>query len=438
MGVKGTGAAARMALAVVLVGVMAETGISATAAARSPLTITFGSWGGSAENQQLLAIVQQINARNRGRFILKNININSNYEQKLEVELAANSAPDIFYANNSMLPTFESQHVLFNISPYLSHHKNAQYLDAVEDPANYLPVTLREATYRGQYYALPWIAMPVVTYVNPVLFRKAHLALPSTSWTWGDFVKDARAITDAKAGVYGYLQANGWPPVNLYIWSYGGHILNASGTKSTVDSSQAIAGLTLMSTFVKDGIVPPQAAIANVAIEDLFRAGKLGMFIGGADDGVYNTRGFKATVATVPRGTRQANFLWMADLAVNRRAPDKNVVMDAYFQLLAAIDHWKIVSPVLPFANARVIESVNLHNPHAPSGHTPASRIAVIMSSLRHARRYRMLKNAAQMAKYWTVLANDLYEPILLQKATPAQAARTAAKDLDAIIASTH
>ncbi len=434
---KGTVAAARVALAVVLVGAIAQTGIS-VAAAKSPPVITFGSWGGSAENQQLLAIVQQINARNRGRFVLKNINVNSNYEQKLEVELAAGSAPDIFYVNNSMLPTFESQHVLFNITPYLSHHKNAQYLDAVEDPANYLPVTLREATYHGQYYALPWIAMPVVTYVNPVLFRKAHLALPSMNWTWSDFLKDARAITDAKAGIYGYLQANGWPPVQLYLWSYGGHILNASGTRATVDSQRAIRGLELMSTFVKDGVVPPQAAIANVAIEDLFRAGKLGMFIGGADDGVYNTRGFTATVATVPRGTHAANFLWMADLAVNRRAPDKNVVMDAYFQLLAAIDHWKIVSPVLPFATAKVIESVNLHNPHAPQDHTPASRIPVIMASLKHAQRYRMLKNAAEMGKYWTVLSNDLYEPLLLQKETPQQAAQATAKALDAVIAAGH
>lgn len=402
-----------------------------TAHASGPVTITLGTWGGAAENSQLLQILQGINARNKKSFRIVDQNVNTNYEQKLTVELAAGTAPDIFYVNNSMMPTFEKEGALLDITPWMKRLSGYYH---VADPKNYFPVTLTNAVYHGHYYGLPWIAMPVVVYWNPVLFKKAHLAPPTPNWTWQTFLKDAKAMTDPKKGIYGFLQANGWPPVHLYIWSYGGHILNANGTRATIDSPQAIRGLSLMASFVKEGVIPPQSAIANVAIEDLFRAGKIGMFIGGADDGVYHTQGFKAKIAMIPRGTQPTNFLWMADLAVNAHAKHLPQVMQAYFQLLTAIDHWKIVSPVKTFATAQVIRSINLHDPYAPGDHTPPDRIPVILDSLKYARRYRMLHDPTLMSKYWTVLSNDIYEPILLGKATPAQAAAQAEKDLNAII----
>jgi multiple sugar transport system substrate-binding protein len=390
-----------------------------------PVTITFSSWGGADENKQLLQIIDKINEEHKGEFVIKNINIPSNYDQKLNTELAAGTAPDIFYVSDSNVPQYAKNGALLNLTPYINKYKD-QYV--VANPDNYFPNSLANDKYNGDYYALPWIAQPVVMYYNPKLFEEHHVPLPHKGWTWDEFIKDAKALTDPAHHVYGYLQSNGWPPVEMYVWSYGGDFFDSNLTKSTLDSPEAVKGIDLMKRMVDEKVVPPLAELANVDIESLFRQGRVAMFAGGAADGNYNTNGFTAKIAEMPKGTQHASFLWIADLAINAHTQkDKDVVFKAYVALLDAIDHWKVVPPVKQYAQN--LDQISI--PDAPGGHTPADRIPVILDSMQYARSPQLIP---KMDKYYTVLTNDIYQPVLSGKTTAQAAAKQAASDLSALL----
>ena len=97
----------------------------------------------------------------------------SNYDQKLKTELAAGSAPDIFYLNDGEAPMYANDGALLNLDPYLNKYKSQ---NPVANTSDYYPVTLTNDTYKGSYYALPWIGQPTVMYYNPKLFQQAGLA----------------------------------------------------------------------------------------------------------------------------------------------------------------------------------------------------------------------------------------------------------------------
>lgn len=403
-------------------GVLAPQALAGTSSS-APVTITFGSWGGDQENQQLLAIINKINAQFKGRIVIKDYNVPANYDQKLNTELAANTAPDIFYLNDGLAQTYASEGVLKNLSQYISQNKHKSL---VANPANYFQNALSDVKYQGQYFSLPWIAQPVVMYYNPSLFKAAHLPMPSPNWTWSTFMHDAKVLTNAKTGVYGFLQANGWPPAEMYIWSEGGSIYNKSMTKAELTSPADVRGLTLMQTMIKEGVVPPLAKLANVNIEDLFLQGKVAMFAGGAADGNYNATGFTAKIQQIPMGTKHASDLYLADLAINAKSSvSTQDLYQAYTALLNGIDHWKVVPPVRQLANQ--LESIDV--PGAPGNRTPADRIAPILASLKYAQVIPVIKN---MSNYWTIMGNDIYQPLLLGTLTPKQVAAKAQADLTA------
>lgn len=400
---------------------------SNTSNPKGPVTITFGTWGGAEEDAQLHKIIDKINAEHKNEFQIKELNVPSNYDQKLKTQVAAGTAPDIFYLPDGEAATYAANGVLLNLQPYLDKYKS-QY--TVADINNYYPATLKNDVYQGSYYALPWIGQPTVMYYNPEIFKQAGLSEPKSGWTWDDFLKDCEVIKQ-KTGKYGFLLSNGWPPVYDFIWSYGGDFWNKDLTKSTFDSPQTIKALTLLHTLVTEKLVPSQAELANVDIEDLFRQGKVAMFMGGAADGNYAAQGFTAKVAVLPKGTQQVTDLGIDDMAINAHTKvDKETVFKAYMALLDAIDHWKIVPPIKQYAAN--LEQMDV--PDAPGGHTPADRVQPILDSMKVARLYQTLPNPTAMQNFWNVLANDVYEPLLMNTSTPEEIAKKTQADLDALL----
>jgi multiple sugar transport system substrate-binding protein len=421
------GAAGMMMLSMTGCGTAGQGNSGGQHSAKGPVTITFGTWGGAEEDAQLHKIIDKINAEHKNEFQIKEINTPSNYDQKLKTQIAAGTAPDIFYLNDSQVSTYAQSGAILNLQPYLEKYKD-KYVVANTD--NYYPNTLKNDKYNGSYYALPWIGQPTVMYYNPKLFKQAGLPEPKAGWTWNDFLRDCRVIKQ-KTGTYGFLLANGWPPVYDFIWSYGGDLWNHDMTKSTFDSPQTIKALTMLHTLVQEKLVPSQAELANVDIEDLFRQGKVAMFMGGAADGNYSAKGFTAKVAPIPKGTQQVTDLGVYDMAINAHTKvDKDVAFKAFVALLDGIDHWKVVPPVKQYAAN--LEKIEI--PDAPGGHTPADRIQPILESMKHARTYQTLSNPTAMQNFWNVLANDVYEPLLLGQETPAQIAKKTQADLNALL----
>lgn len=223
------------------------------------------------------------------------------------------------------------------------------------------------------------------------------------------------------------MQTNGWPPVEMYIWAYGGDVFSKDHSQVTIGQPNAVQGLKLMENFVKDQITPPPSQLANVDSEDLFRQGRVAMFAGGAADGNYDTKGFTAKVAEMPIGTQPATYLYVADMAINAKVKNPDLAFQAMCALLEKIDHWKVLTPIKQYA----ANLADIEIPDAPNGHTPQDRIAPILNSAKYARLPLQIQD---MTDYYNIMSNDIYQPILSAKTDAATAAAKAASDLQAIL----
>ncbi len=407
-----------------LAGCSSVSAAAKPAAAKNVPVITFGSWIPWSAHPGHVKLLNEINHANRGRFIIKPVYTPpSGYDQKLLTELAAGDAPDFFYVDYGFVSSFAANHTLLALSPYLQQLKK-QYLAA--NPQNYYPASLAGDRIGGKYYALPFIDQPYVMYYNPQLFKAAHLPMPTANWTWTQFLRDAKALTVPAKHQFGYLQASGWPPLETYIWSYGGHMFNPQGTRAELTSPADLKGIELMQTMVRDKIIPPQAQIENLNIEDLFRQGKVAMFLGGANDGnyTYGNHRINTAIAPIPRGTQQVTGDYVAEIAVNAKAANPKLVVQAYLDILTAYAHTHVAPPIRQYAQRLKTIYVN----SAPGGHIPAARIPIILDSMKFARSLRPMQN---MTNYYNIETNDLYDPILLGTSSAKAAAQKAETDMN-------
>src|SRR3984957_9190389 len=128
------------------------------------------------------------------------------------------------------------------------------------------------ATVDGKVIGIPALVDNLAVVYNKTLFAKAHLPLPSATWTWNDFVADAQKLTDASSKQYG----------TAYV-TPGGAILNAGNTKAAFDSAAGLQSLTTLQTMaVKDHSMYLDQSDSEYG--NLFNSGKIGMLVTGPWD----------------------------------------------------------------------------------------------------------------------------------------------------------
>ncbi|MFG2607980.1 ABC transporter substrate-binding protein [Streptomyces sp. NPDC048514] len=123
-----------------------------------------------------------------------------------------------------------------------------------------LPPVVDTATYDGRLYAVPY-----VTNAGLLLYRKDVLAEEGVRppRTWAELEHDAKTLAP-RHGLGGY--AGQFLPyegltVNAAeaVYSAGGTILGAEGTRVTVDSAAAREGIGFLARGVREGWIPKQA-----------------------------------------------------------------------------------------------------------------------------------------------------------------------------------
>src|SRR5580698_1153026 len=144
------------------------------------------------------------------------------------------------------------------------------------------------ATVNGKVIGIPALVDNLAVVYNKTLFAKAHLPLPSATWTWNDFVTDAQKLSDGGTKQYGtaYVTPGDEDTVwhwEALLWEAGGPILNPSNTKAAFDSPAGLQSLsTLRAMAITDKSMyldPSDSEYAN-----LFNSGKIGMLVTGPWD----------------------------------------------------------------------------------------------------------------------------------------------------------
>ncbi len=150
---------------------------------------------------------------------------------------------------------------------------------------------------------------------------------------------------------------NGWPPPQMFVWQAGGDVVSADLSSSPIDSPEAIEGFQFYADMIYDDVhTPPEAVIQEQGFGEMFKAGKIAMFMGGAADDLDRVEGLDVGVVAVPAGPAgRQTFAWTASTVVAAQTENPDLACEALVKLTEGIHHWKIVAPRLSLATAEGI-----------------------------------------------------------------------------------
>jgi multiple sugar transport system substrate-binding protein len=212
--------------------------------------------------------------------------------QKLNVQLAGNAAPDLFYYVVDRLPALAGRGQVSDVT-----ERFAPLVD------QFHPEVVESCRVDGKLYMVPFHFSTDILFYNRDWFQKSEEPVPDESWDWQKFADVTTRLVALGVGQAKFVTV--LPRPLLLLQSFGG-VLFADG-KCTVNSPESIAALQFYRDLVARGIAPTTAAMGEVEAFDgvnLFRDGKIPLLVGrtymlAEFDHISN---FHWDVAPVPKG----------------------------------------------------------------------------------------------------------------------------------------
>ena len=152
---------------------------------------------------------------------------------------------------------------------------------------DFFPVGIKQNTYNGKLYGIPWILSPNALFYNKKLFREAGLDPNKPPKTWSELQSYAMKLT--KRGSKGLLKQVGYadflnnpPNFDLYLWQSGGELVSVDGKRAIFNSSKGKFVLQWMKSFIEKeagSVTNLQTFTSNFkgATQDPFGQGVLAM-----------------------------------------------------------------------------------------------------------------------------------------------------------------
>jgi multiple sugar transport system substrate-binding protein len=198
--------------------------------------------------------------------------------QKLAASFAGNDSPDISYTYGSWSSQLE---------------RSGRTLDLrhdVADPDLHWDEFTSAARKTAQPTGRKVIGMPAVVdnislFYNKTVFDRAGVAYPTDDWTWADFRKAAKQLTDRESNSFGYgYSVTGseettwqlWP----HLWQNGGAILSKDGQRAAFDSEAGVDAVR----FLRDMAVKDKSVYldqTDTKFAQLFASDRIGMMTSG-------------------------------------------------------------------------------------------------------------------------------------------------------------
>ncbi len=238
-----------------------------------------------ALHQKIIDQFQQTHPRVRVRVIY-----DTSKFQKLNVQLAGNAGPDVFYYVVDRLPALAQRGQISDLTATFAPLADQFY-----------PEVIDACRVNGKLYMVPFHFSTDVLFYNHDWFEKGGEPMPDESWDWQKFADVAARLAARRQNKI----ATVLPRPLLLVQSFGG-VLFADG-KCAVKSPETIAALQFYRDLVARGVAPTTAAMGEVEAFDgvnLFRDGKIPVLVGRTYmlTEFDHITDFRWDVAPVPKG----------------------------------------------------------------------------------------------------------------------------------------
>jgi multiple sugar transport system substrate-binding protein len=270
----------------------------------------------------------------------------SPYQDKLKVDIAAGTAPDVFWLPGTDIADFAKAGLIMNIREEAAktEHSDADFYAGPMESLTVDPAT--GATSPDFLWGIPRDVSTFALYMNLDLIQAAGVDDPrelaaAGNWDWDAFEATSKAITDLGDGNKGFGAGGWWANWGYFVHSAGGGFFNEDRTACALDSDESVAGLEYLKGLYDNGYGVPFGEDA----EPGFKAGQVGMFINGrwATPGAREITDFAWDVVELPTGAVEGrNWQFWGAYVVNAKTANPAAAWKLVQELTSADVQGKI------------------------------------------------------------------------------------------------
>jgi len=245
--------------------------------AQGQVEIQLSVWGMPWEDQIYTKYaIPQFEAENPG-IKVKFMRL-ENYWELLLTRHAAGEAPDVQRNLDMFYGRMRIREALTPLTEYVKGPEGVSLDD-------FYDVAIKSLSREGEIWALPQdICLRNGLYYNMRMFDEAGISYPTADWTIDKMIEVAKKLTKGKrprVEQYGIVGLSRDFPF-WFIHNYGGSLWSEDGKRCTVNSDAAVEGVRRLQDLIyEDKAAPTTAEYTIAAVEDLFKAEKVAMFLGG-------------------------------------------------------------------------------------------------------------------------------------------------------------
>ena len=289
----------RKFLAALLTLCLALTLVAPIAMAEEKVTITFAFWDTNQE-PGMKAIAEAYMAEHPNVTVETQVTPWSEYWTKLEAAAQGGALPDVFWMHSNQFFKYVSAGMLLDLT------------DLNLDYTPYPEGITALYHYEDKQWAVPKDYDTIALAYNKELFDKAGIAYPDDTWTWDTLRENAKKLTDADNGIYGFGAPNDTQSGYYnFVYQNGGFIFEDGKSGFDQEATQE-AIQTWADLMLKDGVSPSLESFTDMGNDDQFQAGKVAMvFVGSWMMSAYTSNEFikdKFDVAVLPQGKQRASI----------------------------------------------------------------------------------------------------------------------------------
>ncbi|OJV89437.1 MAG: hypothetical protein BGO39_36290 [Chloroflexi bacterium 54-19] len=295
-------------------------------------TVRFGTWEGGDTITQINQVIDAF------KKVYPNVDVKleavpTDYGTKLQNQIAAGNAPDVFQIGDGDARLFVDKGGAEDLTPYITGQYGL-------DQSIYYENVLNIGKVDGKLYYMPkdWTGMGV--YYNKKLFADAGITAPANGdWTWDQFRDMAKKLTKADQEQWGAMYFDQINHRDIYpiLLANGADFLSQDGTKiqGILDSDAAIKSFNFPNQMIyTDKSMPDLKYVKSNGGTDLFNNGKVGMEIFAywsmADYLGAKPLDFDWGTLPLPHMTGKAptNVIYWAGLAMNKKSQNKDAAWE--------------------------------------------------------------------------------------------------------------
>ena len=331
------------------------TGCSTDVPAPEPATITFAH--PAVDTEYYEPLLQEFN-ESHAYITVESSPQPWNVMDDLDAEDA-----DVYVASVFVLMQMWAQGYILSVDPFIEQGGSLETSD-------FYPGTIELLSSEGKTWAIPAGVDLNVMYYNKDLFDQHSLPYPEPPWTWDDCLNYALAISDPDAGIYGYATTLSYPDALLFIYQYGGQIVDdlEDPDHTTFDDPLTIEALEWYARLFHEYEVAPTLSQARktfgggqYAIYDGIRHGNIGLWIlalSERDGLTWQVEWFvNWGIAPLPSGARPVTDAWVEGYAISSETPHTDACWEWILFLSDQMPH-RLMPPRRSLAESKTYEQL--------------------------------------------------------------------------------